>query len=104
MMGIPALLFLFSATSFVEKLSTVPGAWQGLGYVVILALFSTVLAGIIFFKLVQDTSPVFGSTVSYLVPVVAIIWGIFDNEIISANQLIGMALILVGVYLSKGKG
>ncbi|MEL6924056.1 MAG: EamA family transporter, partial [Bacteroidota bacterium] len=56
---------------------------------------------VLFFKLVQLTSAVFASTVSYLIPLVAIFWGLFDGEVIGLLHLLGMALILLGVYLSR---
>lgn len=101
MVGLPVLAYLLISTDFIEILQTVPGAWEGLGYVTILALMSTVLAGIVFFELIQRTSPVFGSTVSYLVPAVAMGWGFFDGEVISIYHFLGLGLILAGVYLSK---
>lgn len=101
LVGIPVLLYLFLGTDFISTLQQSPEAWKGIGYITVLALFSTVLAGIIFFQLIQWTSPVFGSTVSYLVPVVAMSWGALDGEAISIIHFIGMGLILSGVYLSK---
>lgn len=101
MVGIPALLYLLIGTDFVAILQTTPEAWKGVGYITILSLFSTVLAGVIFFQLIQWTSPVFGSMVSYLVPMVAMSWGFMDGEAITLYHFIGMALILGGVYLSK---
>lgn len=100
MVGIPAVFYLFS-TNFVQVLQETPQAWQALGYITILALASTVLASIVFFQLVQWTGPVFSSMVSYLVPIVAVIWGVFDGEPITLLHFSGMALILFGVYLSK---
>ena len=67
----------------------------------ILALFGTVLASMIFYYLVQKTSAVFGSTVTYLMPVVALAWGIFDGETITILHIAGLCLILVGVYFTK---
>ncbi|MCB0635989.1 MAG: EamA family transporter, partial [Lewinella sp.] len=101
MVGVPAMIYLFLGTDFLTTMTTHPQAWTGLGYVTILALFSTVLASIIFFQLIQWTSPVFGSTVSYLVPAVALLWGAWDGEIIHAAHFLGMGLILAGVYLSR---
>ena len=77
------------------------GAWRAFGAVVLLALLSTVLASVIFFRLVQWTSPVFASMISYLVPLVAVAWGLFDGESISLVHFLGMALILSGIYLVK---
>jgi len=101
LVGIPALIYLMLGTDFIHTMQSVPDAWKGLGYVTILSLFSTVLAGVIFFQLIQWTSPVFGSMVSYLVPMVAIGWGFLDGESISLYHFLGMGLILSGVYLSK---
>ena len=100
MVGIPALLGLF-ATDFTHRLLHYEGGWLALGYIVILALASTVFASIVFFRLVQITSPVFSSMVSYLVPVVALFWGLVDGEAITILHFLGMALILAGVYLSR---
>ncbi len=101
LVGIPVLLYLLLGTDFISTLQTQPEAWKGVGYISVLALFSTVLAGIIFFQLIQWTSPVFGSTVSYLVPAVAMGWGALDGEVIAIVHFAGMGLILAGVYLSK---
>jgi len=101
LVGVPALIYLLLGTDFIHTLQTVPEAWTGLGYITILSLFSTVLAGVIFFQLIQWTSPVFGSTVSYLVPLVSMVWGALDGEVISTIHFAGMGLILAGVYLSK---
>lgn len=101
MVGIPALIYLFTGSEFMAVLRTHPAAWESLAAIVILALFSTVLASIIYFRLVQLTSPVFGSTVAYLVPMVALLWGIVDAEQITILHFLGMVLILVGVWLSR---
>lgn len=100
MIGIPASVILFS-TDFVEVMRVDPGAWTALGYMVVLALGSTVLASIIFFQLVQWTTPVFSSTVAYIIPVVALVWGLLDGERITPWHLLGMGLILAGVYWSR---
>lgn len=100
MVGIPAMLFL-STTDFATTLQRHPQGWEALGYISILAILSTVLASILFFKLIQMTSPVFASMISYLVPIVALLWGLLDEEIISIAHFFGMGLILAGVYLSR---
>ena len=77
------------------------GAWLALLYVAILALLGTVVASIIFFRLVQVTNAVFASMISYLVPIVAMGWGAVDGEPITIIHFLGMILILSGVYLVK---
>ena len=103
LVGLPALIWCLTGGGVIETITTHPNGWAGLGYVSFLALFSTVLASIIFFWLVQQTSAVFSSTVSYLVPVVALGWGLLDNETIGIWQLFAFALIVTGVFLSKGR-
>ncbi len=98
--GIPAFAYLFQ-TDFLNILEVQAGAWEALGYVALLSIFGTVLASLIFFQLVQRTTPVFASMISYLVPMVAVSWGFFDGETISLLHFAGMGLILSGVYLVK---
>lgn len=100
MVGIPAMIYLFT-TGFTNTLMQHPQAWEALGYIAILAIISTVLASILFFQLIQLTSPVFASMISYIVPIVALLWGLLDNEVISVAHFFGMGLILAGVYLSR---
>lgn len=100
LIGPPAvIILLFTDVHLVFQQD--PGAMEALLYIVILSLFGTVLSTIIFFKLVQDTNAVFGSSVSYLIPIVAIGWGFIDGELLSWYHLSGMALILLGVYLIR---
>ncbi len=96
----PALIYLFS-TDFIQVVQEHPVGWVSLGYVAVLALAGTVLASFLFFWLVQLTNPVFASSVSYLIPIVALGWGALDGEIITLFHLLGMILILIGVYLSR---
>ena len=70
-----------------------------LGYIAILAVIGTVLALVIFNTLIQKTSAIFGSSVTYVIPVFAIMWGIFDGEKINIFQFFWISLIFLGVYL-----
>ena len=100
MIGIPAVLYLFT-TDFLQVLTSHPAGFSSLGYITLLALAGTVMASVLFFKLVQLTSAVFASMVSYLVPLVALFWGSLDGEPITLYHFLGMGMILVGVWLSK---
>ncbi len=102
LVGFPTIIFLFT-TDFLTVLQTEPGAWKALGYISILAIIGTVLATLFFFMMVQWTNPLFASMVTYLIPIVAIIWGFLDGEPISIYHFIGMGLILSGIYLSRRK-
>ncbi|NJC26085.1 DMT family transporter [Neolewinella antarctica] len=103
LVGTPALIWALSAGAVLDVvLSTADGAgWWALGYVAFLAVFSTVLSSVVFFRMVQRTGAVFASTVSYIIPLVALSWGLLDGEALSYWQLPAVALVLVGVWLSK---
>lgn len=101
LVGIPGLIYLFVGTDFVYTMGHHEQAWVSLGYVTLLGLVGTVAASVLFFRLIQWTSPLFSSTVAYLIPIVALLWGVIDGEPIFFYHFIGMALILIGVYLSR---
>src|SRR6056297_526906 len=75
-----------------------------LGFIAILAIVGTMLALVIFNTLIQHTSAIFGSSVTYIIPVFAIMWGLFDGETLSIIQFFWIALIILGVYLVNKKG
>jgi drug/metabolite transporter (DMT)-like permease len=95
--------YLFFASDFINKVNTVPGAWMGVFYVSILGIFGTALAMVLFNKLIQFVSPVFASSVTYLIPIVAVAWGIFDDEVLLTQHYVGMIIILLGVYITNRK-
>jgi len=99
---IPAILILLS-TDFFQVMRVHENAYSSLAAVSVLSLLGTFLANILFYKLVQITNPLFSSMVSYLIPIVAIGWGVVDGEWITIYHFIGFILILFGVYLSKSK-
>lgn len=75
----------------------------GVGYIAILGVVGTALAVIIFNALIKNTTAVFASSVTYIIPIVAILWGLFDGEEVTQWQLAFMGTILAGVYLVKSK-
>ncbi len=93
-----ALVYLFS-TDFINVVFTVPGAFVSLTYVAILGVFGTAIALILYTRLIQMTTPVFASLVTYIIPVVAILWGLLDNEILYPLHFAGMFLILLGIFI-----
>lgn len=98
--GIPGLIMLFTS-NFISVLEVHEHGWESFGYVCILALMCTVMATLFYFKLIQLTTPIFGSMVNYLIPIVALIWGILDEEVLIFMHIIGMFLILCGIYISR---
>ncbi|HKK88693.1 MAG TPA: DMT family transporter [Saprospiraceae bacterium] len=94
-------IYLFGFSEVPTKTIEVQGAWRSLAAVSLLAIVGTFLAKIIFFKLVQRTDAVFSSMVTYMIPIVALFWGWLDGEQIVWLHLLGMALILMAVYLVR---
>jgi drug/metabolite transporter (DMT)-like permease len=62
-------------------------------------VFGTGIALIAFNKLIKMSSPIFASSITYVIPIVAIIWGIIDGEIFKVSYFIWFILILFGVLL-----
>jgi drug/metabolite transporter (DMT)-like permease len=98
----PSLLIL-GFTGFFQNFTGTPEQWKGFGFVSILALFGTAIAMILFYKLIQMTSAIFASVVTYLMPVIAVLWGILDGEKLTWIHAAGGILILLGVYLIQMK-
>jgi drug/metabolite transporter (DMT)-like permease len=96
-------VYLFLFTDFTTTLATVPGAWKGFGFIALLALMSTAVANLLFMKLVRISTPLFASSVTYIMPIVAVMWGVIDGEKLLPGHFIGMVAILGGVYLANKK-
>jgi len=76
---------------------------KSIGYIFILALFGTAIAKVMFNQLLAISSAVFAISITYLLPIVAIGWGIFDGESFSKFQWLAAFLIISGVYLGQKK-
>ena len=72
-------------------------------YIALLAVVGTSSAVVIFNKLISRSSAIFASSVTYLIPIIAILWGVFDGEIITIHHILAVAIILSGVYLVNKK-
>ena len=99
----PAVIILAFTGFFDVKYLQQPQTQMSLLYVALLALIGTALAKIIFNRLIQLSNPVFSTSVTYLIPVVALIWGVLDGEAFNLWQLAAGGIILLGVYLSNTK-
>lgn len=100
LIGIPAIIALvFSDSLWVMEWNI--ETQKSLAALIVLSLVGTVMATVLFYKLIQETSAVFGSSVAYIMPLVAIFWGVLDGEGLGLNVIISMILILTGVYLIK---
>ena len=97
----PAFIIL-AFSGFFEILHDVK-VQESIMFIMILGVVGTGIANILFFKLIQMSSPVFATSVTYLIPVVAFCWGLLDNEMLTSVQFFGAFIILIGVYLSSKK-
>tara|TARA_B110000971_G_scaffold170454_1_gene175138 strand:- start:1778 stop:2653 length:876 start_codon:yes stop_codon:yes gene_type:complete len=100
---IPAVLVLSFSNFFTIQTFENDAIYRSIGCVAILSLFGTVMAKIIFNTLIQISSPVFASSVTYLMPVVALLWGLLDGEVFGLNQGLASLLIVSGIYLANKK-
>lgn len=92
------VVYLFS-TDFIGRVISIEGSWEALGYIAILGIIGTGLALALINRLIQITTPVFASSVTYLIPIVAVMWGLLDNEKLYLMHYAGMVLIIAGVYI-----
>lgn len=98
----PALALLFYSGVFNQFWANT-GMQNAIWYLLALAFLGTALANILFNKLIHLSSPVFAASVTYLIPLVAVLWGLLDGEHISVIQLLGGFIILFGVWLVNRK-
>ncbi len=90
--------YLFS-TDFVQRLSSGGKAVESFFYVVLLGVFGTGVSQILFNKLLKTSSVLFSSSITYFIPIVAIMWGVLDGENLGWIQALGFAIVIAGVFL-----
>lgn len=96
--GPVAFAYLFTTPVF-NKIATAPGAYEALGYIALLAAFSTAIGLVLYNKLIHMTTTLFASSSTYLMPIVALLWGVLDGETIHLYHYVGMIIILAGVFI-----
>ncbi|NNJ88082.1 MAG: EamA family transporter [Eudoraea sp.] len=95
----PALILLYYSNALSAPVREGTYFMSSLGYVLILSILGTCVAKVMFNKLIQISSPVFSVSVTYLIPIVGIFWGLLDGERFSVWQIGSAGIILLGVYL-----
>ncbi|MDG4716134.1 MULTISPECIES: DMT family transporter [Winogradskyella] len=98
---IPAVIVLLFTNFFSSETLNNEKLPKALIFVTILSIFGTAMAKVLFNKLVQISTPVFASSVTYVIPITALIWGVLDGESFSVIQALAAVLILFGVYLAN---
>jgi drug/metabolite transporter (DMT)-like permease len=101
--GCPAgIAFIFSS-DFFGTIAQADFHWNSFWAIIALGSVGTAFAVALFTKLVQMTDVVFSSSVTYIMPVVALSWGLFSGETIQWLQIVGLVVIISGVYLINYK-
>ncbi len=100
---LPGIVILFFSGFLDKEVVEGPYFLSSLGYIVILCIMGTCVAKVMFNKLVQISNAVFSVSVTYLIPIVGIFWGLIDGEKFSIKQLLAALVILLGVYLVNKK-
>lgn len=100
---IPASIILLFSDFFSKATFQGEAFYESIGYIIFLAIVGTAFAKVLFNKLVHIASPVFASSVTYVMTLVAVLWGVLDGERIGFTQTIGAVIILIGVYLANKK-
>lgn len=78
-----------------------PLAYEAFRYISILALVGTAFAVVIFSSIINNSSTLFASSVTYLIPIVAVLIGFMVNESINFMQIMAMIIILTGVFIAN---
>ncbi len=99
--GVPALILLLTGTSFIDNLRTNPAAPAALGYISILGAFGTALSVLLFNQLLKDGTIIFATSVTYTIPIVAVMWGVVLHERFTTLHALAFAVILLGVWLAN---
>ncbi len=101
--GLPALTYTLFFTPVVHKLATHPETWTSFGYIALLAVVGSGLSLMGYNHLIKITTPLFASSVTYLIPAVAIMWGVLAGEKLSPAFFLWFLVILTGVFLVNAK-
>ena len=100
---IPAFIVLIFSGFFTSQVIQGPDFTMSLFYIFLLSLFGTAIAKVLFNNLVQISTPIFASSVAYIMPIIAVSWGFLDGESFGFWQGVATVIILLGVYLANSK-
>ena len=95
-----SIIYLLFLTPFLDHIHE-PKVLVASSYIVILGIFGTAFALILFNKMVQLTNPVFSTSVTYLIPIISVFWGVIDGEQLSLLQFVSMLTIMIGISISN---
>lgn len=110
--GVPPMAVAAGSQLSATLFLAVPAVWwwpqqmpsaQGWLFALVLAVACTGLAYLLYFRLIAHIGPANAISVTFLIPVFAVIWGaVFLGESVSLAMALGCAVILLGTSLATG--
>lgn len=94
----PIALLTLMPTDFLARMMAAQSNWP-LAALATLGVLGSGMMSIFFNRVMQLSSPLFAASVTYLIPIVALMWGVLDGETIYPVQFVGMAVCLLGIWL-----
>ncbi len=99
-MAIPSMIYLATNGHFLQTMTQTPIAWESFTYVALLGAVGTAFALILFYRLLQISNLIIASSVTYTIPIVAVLWGVFYlHESLIWQHFLGFTIILAGVWV-----
>ncbi len=104
LIGPVAAIYLFGFTDVIAHATQHPEGMRSLGFVSILAIVGSALSVVVYNTLIKLSGTVFAASCTYLIPIVAIGWGLFDGEIINLMQVLAVIVIIAGIWMINSSG
>ena len=99
LIGPMAAVYLFGFTDVIDHATHHPEAMRSLWYISILAIVGSALSVVIYNTLIKISGTVFSASCTYLIPIVAIGWGLLDGESINFIQIMAVLVIIGGIWM-----
>ena len=97
--GLFITAYLFFITDFIQIMQSNPEAYKGLIYVGLLGVFGSAIALLIFYHMIKFVNILFAASITYMIPIVSILWGVADGEAFNYIYLLWIIVIILGVFL-----
>lgn len=83
------------------KLSNVEYLYKSMSSILILGIFMSGFALVLFYHVIKQSGPLMASLTNYIVPIFALFWGWVDGEEINSLQIVGICGIFVMIYITQ---
>lgn len=100
-MGPPSIAILLLFTDVPTQIISHNQHLQNFAWLLLLGIVGTSLAVLIFNYLIKQTTVLFAASVTYLIPIFAMAWGLILGESITIHYFLGIVIILSGVYIAN---